>query len=101
MKIDQLKSVLSIVVLMLLISLHFSCKAGVAMAASVVYNYDMSGRILAVIYGDGQRSVFTYDDTGNITVVTVVATSLAPVTTTLLLLDNDGAGSNTTKLDRR
>lgn len=59
-----------------------------AMTGSVAYTYDMDGKLLAAVYGDGQRSVFTYDDSGNIISVNVVGEGLSTPAPMLLLLDD-------------
>ena len=50
----------------------FLCSLGLALiiatplwAASAVYDYDDFGRLIEVLYDDGTRIVYTYDDAGN------------------------------------
>ena len=62
---------------------------GRVQAASIIYTYDATGRLISAHYSDGQRVTLGYDDAGNITGLIVSGASAAiSAIVGLLLLEN-------------
>ncbi|MHC1792068.1 hypothetical protein [Solidesulfovibrio sp.] len=70
-------------------------------AASITYVYDAAGRLVSAHYGDGQRVILGYDDSGNITGLIVSGASAAiSAVAGLLLLENQTGNPFSSVLNR-
>jgi YD repeat-containing protein len=52
------------------------CARGAAEAQTIAYSYDSIGRVIKVVYPNGQTVNYTYDSAGNRTTVTVQSVSI-------------------------
>lgn len=68
--------------------------AGAASLAATKYNYDSKGRLVSVVYDDGKRIDYSYDDAGNRQSVATNATAgnLPPVAGDDAIAVNEGGG---------
>jgi len=85
-----------------LLALVLAALAPSAMAATQ-YKYDAQGRLIAVIYDNGERIDYQYDQAGNRkTVVNSSATNLPPVANTnpVTLAVNEGSGATSVSSPR-
>jgi YD repeat-containing protein len=75
-----------------------------AALAATQYKYDAQGRLISVVYDDGKRITYTYDETGNRTQVVSAATTgnLPPVANTspVTLTVNEGSGQQSVSTPR-